>query len=191
MNLLIFGLCLTGYFVLHSVLADNRIKERLYSIIPIRYYRLMYNLISIIGLVGLLWAFTKIPSDILFIVPSWIGGLIMGIGVVLLFLSLRNYHLGDFLGTHQYAHDGQPPEDSLKTKGLNAWVRHPLYTANFLFFWGLFLYLPTVQTLVFSGIVSLYLIIGTRLEEQKLVAAFGTAYLDYQQKVGRFLPRLW
>jgi len=163
MKLLIFGLFLTGYFVLHSLLADTRIKERLYLMIPIRYYRLFYNAISIGGLVGLLLMFRQLPADRLFTVPSWIGGLLMAIGGLLLLLALRNYDLGEFSGTHQLSNNGNTPNHSLNTKGLNAFVRHP---------------------------ASLYLIIGTRLEEQKLVAVFGEEYLGYRERVGRFLPKI-
>ena len=190
MNLWIFGLCLTGYFVLHSLLADTNIKERLYLMIPIRYYRLLFNAISIGGLVGLLMLFRKLPSTILFSIPSWIGMIVMALGGLLLLLALRNYDLGEFSGMHQLRHDGNTPIHSLNTKGLNGFVRHPLYTASFLLFWGFFLYYPALKTFYFSIISSLYLIIGTRLEEQKLVAVFGEAYLDYQKRVGCFLPKI-
>ena len=110
----------------------------------------------------------------------------MALGGLLLLLALRNYDLGEFSGIHQLTHDGNTPKHSLNTESLNAYVRHPLYTASFLLFWGFFLYSPTLKTLCFSGISSLYLIIGTRLEEQKLVAVFGEAYLDYRKRVGRF-----
>jgi len=105
-------------------------------------------------------------------------------------LALRNYDLREFSGTHQLAHNGNTPNHSLNTKGLNAFVRHPLYTASFFLFWGFFLYSPTLKSLCFTGISSLYLIIGTRLEEQKLVGVFGKEYSDYQSKVGQFFPKI-
>jgi len=88
MNLWIFGFCLTGYFILHSVLADTSIKEQLYGLIPIRYYRLFYNATSVGGLIFLLWMFRQLPVDRLFMVPSWIGGMLMAIGGLLLFFIL-------------------------------------------------------------------------------------------------------
>jgi len=190
MNLWVFGFCLTGYFVLHSLLADTRIKEQLYLLIPIRYYRLLYNLISIGGLVGLLWMFRQLSVDRLFTVSLWIGGGLIVIGSLLLLLALRNYDLDEFSGTYQFAHNGKTPNHSLNTKGLNAVVRHPLYTASFLLLWGFFLYYPALKSLCFSGIASLYLVIGTRLEEQKLVAVFGEEYLAYMKRVGRFFPKI-
>lgn len=189
MNLLIFSLCLIGYYVLHSILADNRVKEKLYILLPIRYYRLFFNLLSIGLLVGLLVIFKQLPSPVLFDALPLVGIILMGIGGLLLLLSIRNYNLGEFSGIHQLNHDGATPDHSLNQEGLNGIVRHPLYTATFLLLWGFFLYYPTLKTLCLSGISSLYLIVGTRLEEQKLVLFFGDAYLDYQKRVGRFLPK--
>ena len=189
MNLLIFSLCLTGYYVLHSILANNRVKEKLYTLLPIRYYRLFFNFLSIGLLAGLLIIFKELPSTVLFDSLPLVGIILMGLGGLLLYLAIRNYNLGEFSGIHQLSHNGAIPEHSLNQTELNGIVRHPLYTATFLLLWGFFLYSPTLKTLCLSGISSLYLIIGTRLEEQILVLFFGEEYLDYQKRVGRFLPK--
>ncbi|MFK7983013.1 MAG: isoprenylcysteine carboxylmethyltransferase family protein [Saprospiraceae bacterium] len=190
MKLLIFSLCLTGYYLLHSILADNRVKEKLYTLLPVRYYRLFFNVLSIVLLVVLLTSFKQLSSPVLFDALPLVGAILMGLGGLLLLLSLRNYDLGEFSGIHQLNHDGAAPNHALNQKGLNGIVRHPLYTATFLLLWGFFLYYPALKTLCLSGISSLYLIIGTRLEERKLVTVFGEAYLAYQKQVGRFLPRI-
>ena len=39
--------------------------------------------------------------------------------------------------------------------------------------------------------MTIYVIIGTLLEERKLIAAYGHVYRDYQQKVSMFLPVKW
>jgi len=163
MNLWIFSFCLTGYFVLHSLLADTRIKEQLYLVIPIRYYRLLYNGIAIGGLFGLLLLFRKLPTDKLLQISPTIGFILMIMGGILLLLALRNYDLGEFSGTYQLTHQGKTPNHNLNTQGLNAYVRHPLYTASFMLLWGFFLAFPTLKALCLSGIASLYLIIGTEI----------------------------
>lgn len=190
MNLLTFSLCLMGYYLLHSILADTRVKEKIYLFLHIRYYRLFFNFLSVTLLVGLLVFFKQLQTPILFDALPWVGGILMGLGGLLLFLSLRNYDLGEFSGMHQLNHNGTVPNHALNQKGLNGIVRHPLYTATFLLLWGFFLYYPALKTLWLSGISSLYLIIGTWLEERKLVAFFGEGYLDYRKRVGRFLPKM-
>ena len=190
LSLTIFSFCITTYFALHSLLADSGIKEKLYPVISKRYYRLVYNMVSIIGLVGLLYFYSYLPTEALLLIPSRIGLILIIPGVLLMFLALRNYDLAEFSGTYQLKHNGDPISQLLNTSGVNAYVRHPLYSASFLLLWGVFLVSPTSKVLCFSAIARLYLIIGTRLEEKKLIKAFGEEYVGYQNRVGRFIPKL-
>jgi protein-S-isoprenylcysteine O-methyltransferase Ste14 len=45
-----------------------------------------------------------------------------------------------------------------------------------------------MAVLVTNAVLSAYLIIGTLLEEKRLVAEFGEEYRDYQEQVPMFLP---
>ena len=67
-------------------------------------------------------------------------------------------------------------------------MRHPLYTAGLVLIW-----LTPVMTSGVLGLnlaLSLYIAIGYRLEERRLVAEFGVAYLDYQARVPALFPRV-
>ena len=75
----------------------------------------------------------------------------------------------------------------LQIRGWNAKVRHPLYLASLLIFWGMVVFLPHQVMLLTAVISSLYLIIGIRLEERKLLEVFGEAYRKYQKEV----PMIW
>ncbi|MNG10005.1 hypothetical protein D3C76_1605500 [compost metagenome] len=48
----------------------------------------------------------------------------------------------------------------------------------------------TVGHLLFAGVGTLYILIGTLLEEKDLVQLFGEQYRQYQRKVGMLLPFL-
>ena len=172
MDLIIFSSCLVTYYALHSVLADNRIKEPLQKIIPKRFYRIFFNLISVVLLVGLVLYFNKLAIDLLFEAMPGVGIGFMSLGGILMIWALMQYDLSEFAGIYQMNHKGESPQQSLNQKGLNQLIRHPLYTANFLLFIGFLLYYPASKSLVVVVISSLYLIIGTRLEEQKLVFFF-------------------
>ncbi|MCY3828864.1 MAG: hypothetical protein OXF89_06995, partial [Rhodospirillaceae bacterium] len=92
----------------------------------------------------------------------------------------------------------EPPPDTpharlepLVTHGVHRYVRHPLYTAMFLVFWGRAFDEAALMTAVWG---TLYLLIGTRFEERKLMDIYGADYARYSAAVPRFLPlrgRAW
>ena len=67
-------------------------------------------------------------------------------------------------------------------------IRHPYYTATILLFWSGDL---DTTGLVINVVVTVYVVIGTWLEERKLVHEFGDRYRDYQRSVSMFVPWKW
>ena len=78
----------------------------------------------------------------------------------------------------------------LKKDGILGYVRHPIYTGTILVILGFFLFIPNLPTLVSCMCMLLYLPIGIYLEEKKLIALYGSAYLEYRDKVPALFPRL-
>jgi protein-S-isoprenylcysteine O-methyltransferase Ste14 len=77
-----------------------------------------------------------------------------------------------------------PPEE-LKRSGLLGVVRHPMYFALIVFLWcNTF----TVTGIIVNIVLTIYIIIGTILEERKLVLEFGDTYVKYQQEVPMLIP---
>jgi protein-S-isoprenylcysteine O-methyltransferase Ste14 len=70
-------------------------------------------------------------------------------------------------------------------------VRHPYYVSYVLILLGLSLTL----TILWSLILALCIVIGmgptAKAEENQLIALFGEEYKQYQQRVGRFFPKLF
>jgi protein-S-isoprenylcysteine O-methyltransferase Ste14 len=78
---------------------------------------------------------------------------------------------------------------SLVRSGLFGWVRHPIYTGNFIMSLGvLLLHLGYWRALVYVGLVVGHFY-RARLEERKLVTSY-PEYAEYQRTTGMFLPRL-
>ncbi len=185
------------YFSLHSILAADRIKAWFSSFMGsyFRYYRLIYNILSTLLLFLLLGWMTGFPKHLLFETNAWTKGaamLFLVPGAWLFLSALWQYQMGEFLGTQQLkGKDTVSAADGLKTTGINALVRHPLYLGTILFLFGLFLFYPQISSLVFLISVLLYLPFGIHFEEKKLRRQFGQAYLDYEKQVKRLIPGVW
>ncbi len=82
----------------------------------------------------------------------------------------------------------EPTPNALRIDGVHKYVRHPLYLGTFLFIWGLFILVPLISLLIANIIITVYTLIGTAFEEQKLQKEFGTAYTNYQTQVPRIIP---
>jgi protein-S-isoprenylcysteine O-methyltransferase Ste14 len=74
----------------------------------------------------------------------------------------------------------------LTAKGPYRWVRHPLYFFMLLMIWSS----PnlTMDRLLFNILWTVWIVIGTTLEERDLVYDFGQPYRDYQVQVPMIVP---
>ena len=175
------------YFILHSLLAAEPVKHWFQSSFGIsrQVYRIAYNLFNLFGLVSLLWFHDHTNSTLLFpgtIISAVLGVLITMVGLVLMILSAREYHLPSFLGFKKETH--MP----LQVKGLHRYVRHPLYSGTLLFFIGICIAFPFYKNWILLLLMIVYLFIGMRLEEKKLINVFGDEYKSYMKRVKRLIP---
>ncbi len=191
MQFFLFVVSLIFYYMLHSFLANSKVKAFLTDqVIPKKYYRLLFNFFAIISLLPIYFFYQKIDASFLFknVLLQYIGLGLATLGTVLLLIALRQYNLSEFAGTQQLKNVSNPTPDMLKITGFNSIVRHPLYFAGLIIIWGGFLFLPTDLVLVIGLVSTAYLYFGTKLEEEKLVEKFGKEYLEYQKRVGMLVP---
>ena len=185
---ILLGLVIFYYF-LHSFLAYPTIKSFLSDhVISRKYYRLFYNSISVVLLFPILFIYQNIEANLLFVntLFSKIGLVVIGFGVILLILALKQYDLSEFLGTQQLNPDSKAP--ILITNGMNNWVRHPLYFAVLVLMLGWFLFTPLDKVLVIGIVSIIYILIGAKLEERKLEETFGESYKKYKKEVPMLIP---
>ncbi len=183
------------FYLPHSILALESIKIRLSNHFPFlkRYYRILYNVQSLLFFAIAFLYQRQLNATILFAMPSLIHWLAIAAIVVSFFImawSFKHYDKKEFLGLQQYqnASFNAVIGSTLNSKGLNSYVRHPLYSATILFLLAYFIYKPFDTTLIFVLISMAYLIIGTYLEEAKLSKQFGDVYKQYKQEVPMFIP---
>ncbi|MEL7532575.1 MAG: isoprenylcysteine carboxylmethyltransferase family protein [Bacteroidota bacterium] len=189
LNLLIVGLSWGLYYFLHSFLASTRCKAWGRSRIGQRKYRLLYNLWSGLGLIGLLWGLARLGHLALwpdFLVVQILGLMSLAAGLTLGYRAIKAYDLGEFSGLGQSTEEDTP----LVIDGLNAYIRHPLYSAIMLIAFGIGFLWPWDTLWVTIGLTVIYVFWGSELEEKKLIKRYGTAYLEYRKSVSRFVPKL-
>ena len=183
------------YFVLHSALASDRLKasvaQRFPSYAPA--YRLVYNLLATLLLIPPLLMMWLWRGELLI---SWSGPVqclsvaltVLAIGVLL--LSMRHYDGGHFLGIRQWRERHLSPEQSagFVVSPLHRFVRHPWYFAGLLLIWTRDM---DLMQWVSSVALTLYLIIGSRIEEARLCRQFPEAYPAYRKRVAGLFPLPW
>jgi protein-S-isoprenylcysteine O-methyltransferase Ste14 len=186
-----------AWCTLHSALVGLSLTELLRKRFPhaSRYYRIVYNVVSVATLAPvLLYTFSLRGTPIF----SWQGPwrfvqIALTVSALVFFVAgARHYDLFQFLGLRQLKDEKAcsvlTDDCSLDTSGVLSLVRHPWYTGGILIIWARPLDTSAILT---NLVLTAYCLVGTRLEERKLTAQFGQAYTDYRQRVSMFLPLKW
>ena len=188
-ELITIALAWLAYGALHSFAASHRVKgwmARWYpSLLPA--YRLAYNLIAAVLLLPPLALTWRFRGPVLWDVPAameWAGALLAVAGFA---VSLRWYDGATFLGLRQWQRRVGPDDEreAFTLSPLHRHVRHPWYALGLLFLWTRDM---NAAWLVTAASLTLYLVVGSRLEENKLIALYGEAYRRYRRQVPAFLP---
>jgi methanethiol S-methyltransferase len=181
------------YGALHSLLASLPVKaaaRRLFGPWADHFYRLVFNFVAVITLIPLLALVTWKAGPVLVIVP-WPGAAILlavqFAALILMALSFRTSEPAFFLGIGQLGNESS--SGGLITTGAYGVVRHPLYSTGLLILWCF--PILTAGTLAFDAGITLYILVGSELEERRLIVQLGDAYLRYRKKVARLIPFLF
>jgi len=159
--------------------------------------RIFYNSFSLITLIPPVYCMKVIDSDQVF---RWEGLMqIPRFGLFLLALILfregsKKYDLGFFLGIKQLQ-SGRSNillngDGLFEPMGIFGIIRHPWYTGSLLLIWSV-LSVYTTATMITAIILSVYLVMGTLLEERKILMEYGESYRFYQQHVSMLFPWKW
>lgn len=195
-HLALLALLWIAWCALHSLLIDSRVQHVIRRLIG-RFaptYRLLYVLVSGVTLLPLLWYQETLPSRLL--LPASLplllfqGGLLL-YGAVMFVLGAQVYDLRTFLGIRQWQGRGEAgpgPDLVFHSNGILARVRHPWYSGGIALIWGLGA--VTDVFLLTRLLLTAYLIVGTLLEEQRLIAELGSRYRVYRRAVPMLIPRL-
>ncbi|MCO6450251.1 MAG: isoprenylcysteine carboxylmethyltransferase family protein [Caldilineales bacterium] len=178
--------------LLHSVLAMDAIKqwsERRLGQMAARWYRLAYNFLAVFTFLPLLPLLALLPERTMYAIPqpwNWLFRLVQLAGAVLFIVALWQTDLAEFVGLRQVASGTTTNTAMLRVRGLQKWVRHPLYTTSLMVLW--FVSVMTLSWLVACMLTTLYFYVGSIHEERRLVREFGQPYNDYRERTPRLFP---
>jgi protein-S-isoprenylcysteine O-methyltransferase Ste14 len=177
---------------LHSLLLHPPIKARLtrrWEWVDC-HWRLFFSAVAVITILPPIWLTYALNGPLVLVWPSWafwplvvINLLALGVG----WAALRQFGgAWSFLGLAPLP-DGcepGPPAEPVR-EGVLGWVRHPLYAASLVLLWA---HDHRAAWLAASIVLTIYLFVGTWLEERKLEAEWGESWRRYRRDVSAFIP---
>lgn len=190
--LVYLGAAWIAYFALHSLLASTSVKARVGGWRPalLPAYRLVYNAVAVITLLPVAWLLWRYPGPALW---TWSGGAAwVADGLALaavggFALTLRSYDGSEFLGVRQWRlRDGSVRDQGrLALSPLHRFVRHPWYALALVIVWTRNM---DAARLLSAIMVTMYFVVGSRLEEGRLMACYGARYRRYRERVPGLVP---
>jgi len=194
-QVLVLSVAWLVYFVVHSVLASLGFKAWLAEQWPAldRYYRLLYNGFALVSLLPLLYLLVLWHGEPIWQWHGpwrWLNYALTLAAAGGFFLTLKYYDGGEFLGLKSLR--GKRSESSagegFVLSPMHRFVRHPWYFLGLVLIWTREM---DLAFLLSATLMTGYFIVGSLLEERKLVAQLGNQYADYRRQVPGLLPLPW
>ncbi|MCH8098563.1 MAG: isoprenylcysteine carboxylmethyltransferase family protein [Proteobacteria bacterium] len=200
------------FALLHSVGAQEPFKDALARIagrfFVDHFWRILYCALSFWALyyavAALHWA-RNLENDVWLVAyPDWLWQSITALhlgSIALVYVAFIQSDYLEFLGLKQAGRGimalmGRRAGTTalslfgthrLVTGGVYGLVRHPMMAAGF---WFLLTSGPSLNNLIYTGMYTVYMVIGGYYEEKRMIRVFGEEYLRYRRRVGAFFPRL-
>ena len=189
------ALAWAAYGAVHSLLAAAGFKARVAALAPrwVPAYRLAYNLVALVALLPVLVLLARHPGPWLWRwqgVWAWLMNGLALLAAGLLIFGPGTYDLAEFLGLRQLRErrPGIGDQEPLRISALHRHVRHPWYALSLVLLWTRDM---STALLVSALAITAYFVVGSWLEERKLLARFGPAYGQYMARVPGLVPRPW
>jgi protein-S-isoprenylcysteine O-methyltransferase Ste14 len=194
-NVVILVLLWSAYFAIHSILASLPVKHWLQQTRPgvVPYYRIGFNILAVLLLIFPVGFMFARQDTVLWQWQGYAKWLADGLAIAAIlafFWTLRFYDMKEFTGLKQTREKSVDVHDqeTLKISPIHRYVRHPWYFLGLVIVWS-----RDMDTLFLTSAitVTLYLFLGSKLEEKKLLAYHGAVYRHYCEKVPGIIPRPW
>lgn len=190
----VINVALLGLFALqHSVMARPSFKRWWTRTVPVAIERSTYVLLTNVVLALLFWQWRPMTA-VVWDVSSGTSARIVealfcaGWVVVLLGTFMTNhFELFGLRQVYLYLVGREHTPVRFTARGFYRYVRHPLMAGFLLAFWAT----PrmTFGHLVFSMVMTGYVLLAIRLEERDLVVSLGEQYVEYRESTPALVPR--
>jgi protein-S-isoprenylcysteine O-methyltransferase Ste14 len=188
-SVVVNGLLSLAFFVQHSVMIRRSFRQRLARVVAPNSYGAVYAMASGAVLFALVVFWQESTRLIVEFqgTARWLLRCLVPAALVIVAAGVRALGRFDALGIHALragAADGDALP--LAIRGPYRWVRHPMYLAVLMVLWAY----PalTADRLLLNVLWTVWVVVGTVLEERDLVAAFGDPYREYQRAVPMLIP---
>ena len=190
---ILIDILLIGVFAIqHSLMARPSFKEWWKKIIPNSIERSTYVLMSSLALLLLFWQWRSLGGIIWNIQNPIISNIIYGIfalGWLIALLSKFMINHFDLFGLRQvylYLRGQEYEYLGFRTPGFYKYVRHPIMLGFVIAFWAT--PIMTVSHLIFALGLTIYMLVGIKLEETDMISIYGNLYQEYRQQVSMLIP---
>jgi protein-S-isoprenylcysteine O-methyltransferase Ste14 len=184
-----------AYCALHSYLISTQFTGLMIHLLKRYYafYRFVYVLVSVALLILLIRYVSQLDTHIVImdgLVPDVVRKSLTLLSLGVFFWAFFfDYDPLSFFGIRQILNLRKTTMASsslqIKKKGLLGIIRHPMYLSLIIYLWC---QTYTLAEIVANTVLTIYVIIGTVLEEKKLVLEYGDNYVQYQHEVPMLLP---
>ncbi len=193
MDYLLIASLWIAYCLLHSFLISTSFTNLMTRLLKDYYafYRMFFVIFSAVLLIPLINYTDQLDNNIIitYSLPLNVIRYALTLGSLLMFFwaFFFDYDSLSFFGIRQIKNFGKKINFSgeLKRDGLLGVVRHPMYFALIVYLWCQAF---TMADIIVNIVLTIYVIMGTIIEEKKLILEFGDEYLKYQQEVPMLIP---
>ncbi len=180
-------LATAAFALVHSLLAARPVADairRAFGWSAAR-YRLAYSLLALAATALWLAYVHALPDRPLYRLEGaafWLAAALQAAGAGVVLASFRAFDARVFLGLAEPPREGE----GFHERGIYRHLRHPMYAGVLLILFAS--PVQTVNSLHLALAVAAYFVIGSRLEEARIMRAH-PAYADYRKRVPAFVPR--
>ena len=185
------GILSIVFFIQHSFMIRRSFRSRLSNIIPSHYNDAAFTIVSSIVLAAVV-IFWQPSATVLYELHGFLRWMARGIffmaivGIGWGVYALKSFDPFGRIPIRDHLNEKPRRSQKFSVYGPYLWVRHPLYFFVLLLIWAC----PdlTFDRLIFNFLWTVWIIIGTVLEEKDLMSDFGDDYRQYQGRVPMLIP---